>query len=77
MAYGISGTCKSNTSWLNFHGINDDEFEIILLSTTVLICNGKYKTDKFNEDNVYNYITFCDGDKRNLHRDNITLLSNL
>ena len=71
------GACKSNISWLNFHGINDAEFEIILLKATVLVCNDKYKTDKFNEEHVYTHITFCDGNKRNLHDDNITLLSNL
>ena len=53
------GTCKSNISLLNFHGINDVEFEIILLKATVLVCNDKYKTDKFNEENVYNYLTFA------------------
>ena len=64
----------SDISYLNFHGITDEEFEIILISTSVLICNDEYKTDIFNKDNVYDYIGFKNGDKQILHRDNLILL---
>jgi hypothetical protein len=60
-------------TYFNFKNIDDDVFNEILIKLTRSIASHKFNLNLLDSSNVYNYISFKDGDKLNLHRDNLML----
>ena len=57
----------------NFYNIDEDQFIRILMRVTTTVVN-RYFKQQLSISDIYNHVDFIDGDRTNLHVDNLILV---